>query len=160
MAIANAMLIIRTMLEIKPPAATSVSSRVKICHAPFFNICNPTGIHILKIHLMYIQLKECADKGYTESCERRKSIVLKGTKIQKPGKEGNAEPFGSGTAECSAVPSIQSATHTETGCRIVKPNRKEDPGKDRMYRGAELAAVPRTGGTLVRPCPTPGTPLL
>ena len=47
---------------------------------------------------------------------------------------------------------------TETGCRIVKPNRKEDHGKDRMYRGAELAAAPRTGGTPVHPCPTPGTP--
>lgn len=41
---------------------------------------------------------------------------------------------------------------TETGCRIVKPNRKEDHGKDRMYRGAELAAAPRTGGTPLRPC--------
>lgn len=47
---------------------------------------------------------------------------------------------------------------TEAGCRNVEPNRKEDHGKDRMYRGAELAAAPRTGGTPLRPCPTPGTP--
>ena len=46
---------------------------------------------------------------------------------------------------------------SETGCSIVKPNRKEDHGKDRMYRGAELAAAPRTGGTPLRPCPTSGT---
>lgn len=47
---------------------------------------------------------------------------------------------------------------TEAGCCIVKPNRKkEDHGKDRMYRGAELAAAPRTGGTPLRPYPTPGT---
>lgn len=47
---------------------------------------------------------------------------------------------------------------TEAGCRNVEPNRKEDHGKDRMYRGAELAAAPRTGGTPLRPCPTSGTP--
>ena len=47
---------------------------------------------------------------------------------------------------------------TEAGCCIVKPNRKEDHGKDRMYRGAELAEAPRTGGTPLRPCPTHGTP--
>ena len=46
---------------------------------------------------------------------------------------------------------------TEAGCRNVEPNRKEDHGKDRMYRGAELAAAPRTGGTPLRPCPTSGT---
>ena len=46
---------------------------------------------------------------------------------------------------------------TEAGCWNVEPNRKEDHGKDRMYRGAELAAAPRTGGTLVCPCPTSGT---
>ena len=47
---------------------------------------------------------------------------------------------------------------SKTGCSIVKPNRKkEDHGKDRMYRGAELAATPRTGGTPLRPCPTSGT---
>ena len=47
---------------------------------------------------------------------------------------------------------------TETGCRNVEPSRKEDHGKDCMYRGAELAAAPRTGGTPLRPCPTSGTP--
>ena len=47
---------------------------------------------------------------------------------------------------------------TETGCRNVEPNRKEDHGKDRMYRGAELAEAPRTGGTPVHPCPTSGAP--
>lgn len=46
---------------------------------------------------------------------------------------------------------------SKTGCSIVKPSRKEDHVKDRMYRGAELAAAPRTGGTPLRPCPTSGT---
>lgn len=46
---------------------------------------------------------------------------------------------------------------SERGCRNVEPNRKEDHGKDRMYRGAELATAPRTGGTPLRPCPTSGT---
>ena len=46
---------------------------------------------------------------------------------------------------------------TETGCRNVEPSRKEDHGKDCMYRGAELATAPRTGGTPLRPCPTSGT---
>mgnify|MGYP000772246806 CR=1 FL=1 len=47
---------------------------------------------------------------------------------------------------------------TETGCRNVEPSRKEDHGKDCMYRGAELAEAPRTGGTPLRPCPALGTP--
>lgn len=47
---------------------------------------------------------------------------------------------------------------TKTGCQNVEPNRKEDYGKDCMYRGAELAAASRTGGTPVCPCPTSGTP--
>ena len=46
---------------------------------------------------------------------------------------------------------------TEKGCRNVEPNRKEDHGEDRMYRGAELAAASRTGGTPLRPCPISGT---
>lgn len=57
MAIANAMLTIRAILDIRPPAATSVPSIMKICQAPFISMCNPTGIHMLKFHSMYIQLK-------------------------------------------------------------------------------------------------------
>ncbi len=54
---ANAMLIIQAILEIQPPAATSVPSIVKINQAPFISRCNPAGIHMLKFHSTYIQLK-------------------------------------------------------------------------------------------------------
>lgn len=81
---------------------------------------------------------------------------LAGTKIHKPGKD---------EMQCLSDPGPLNVWRphphrvqlSETGCRNVEPNRKEDHGKDRMYRGAELAAAPRTGGTPLRPCPTLGT---
>lgn len=82
---------------------------------------------------------------------------LAGIKIHKPGKDETPSLSDPGPLNIRC-PHPHKEQPTEPGCRIVKPNRKkEDHGKDRMYRGAELAAAPRTGGTPLRPCPTSGT---
>ncbi len=83
---------------------------------------------------------------------------LAGTKIHKPGKDETPCLSDPGPLNVRR-PHPHRVQPTEAGCSIVKPNRKkEDHGKDRMYRRAELAAAPRTGGAPLHPCPTPGTP--
>ena len=82
---------------------------------------------------------------------------LAGIKIHKPGKDETPSLSDPGPLNVRR-PHPHRVQPTEAGCRNVEPNRKEDHGKDRMYRGAELAAAPRTGGTPLRPCPTSGTP--
>lgn len=82
---------------------------------------------------------------------------LAGTKIHKPEKDETPSLSDPGPLNVRC-PHPHRVQPTEAGCCIVKPNRKkEDHGKDRMYRGAELATAPRTGGTPLRPCPTSGT---
>ena len=82
---------------------------------------------------------------------------LAGTKIHKPEKDETPSLSDPGPLNVRR-PHPHRVQPTETGCRNVEPSRKEDHGKDCMYRGAELAAAPRTGGTPLRPCPTSGTP--
>ena len=81
---------------------------------------------------------------------------LAGTKIHKPEKDETPRLSDPGPLNIRR-PHPHRVQPTEAGCRNVEPNRKEDHGKDRMYRGAELATAPRTGGTPLRPCPTSGT---
>lgn len=82
---------------------------------------------------------------------------LAGTTIHKPGKDETPCLSDPGPLNIRR-PHPHKERPTETGCWNVEPNRKEDYGKDCMYRGAELAAASRTGGTPVCPCPTSGTP--
>ena len=81
---------------------------------------------------------------------------LAGTKIHKPEKDETPSLSDPGPLNVRR-PHPHRVQPTEAGCRNVEPNRKEDHGKDCMYRGAKLATAPRTGGTPLRPCPTSGT---